>query len=57
VGRTYYERPISVAITGTYTLTAGHQLELKLESPQATSQNNMLVAYDTTTYPSVLRVR
>lgn len=55
VGRTYYERPITIAATAT--VAAGHQLEVKLESPRATSQNNMLVAYDTTAYPSILRVR
>jgi hypothetical protein len=57
VGRTYYERPITVTVAAAYTLPAGHQLEVKLESPTATSQNNMLVAYDTTTYPSYVRVR
>lgn len=56
-GRTYYHTPFAITVTSAYSVPAGHQLEVKLESPTATSQNNMLVAYDTTTYPSVLRVR
>lgn len=56
-GRTYYERPISIVLGASYTLVAGHQLEIKVESPTATSAVNMLVAYDTTTYPAYLRVR
>jgi hypothetical protein len=56
-GRTYYHRPFTVTVAAAYTIPATHQLELKLESPTATSQNNMLVAYDTTTYSSFLRVR
>jgi hypothetical protein len=32
-------------------------LEVKIESPTATSQNNMLVAYDTTADSSLVRVR
>ncbi|MFI5258471.1 MAG: SipW-dependent-type signal peptide-containing protein [Candidatus Limnocylindrales bacterium] len=56
-GRTYYETPITVTVSPAYSIPAGHALEVKLESPTAISQNNMLVAYDTTTYPSVLRVR
>jgi hypothetical protein len=57
VGRTFYERPITISIAGTYTVAIGHQLELKLESPQATSQNDMMVAYDTTTRASYVRLR
>ena len=57
VGRTYYERPILVAVAPAYSLVAGHMLEVKVESPTATSQNNMLVAYDTTADSSVVRVR
>jgi hypothetical protein len=57
IGRTFYERPITIAIAGTYTVAIGHQLELKLESPRATSQQNMMVAYDTTTRSSYLRLR
>jgi hypothetical protein len=45
------ELPIPIAITGTYLLAAGHQLELKLEAPTATAQNDIMVAYDTTAYP------
>jgi hypothetical protein len=56
-GRTYYETAISVTVAPAYTLAAGHMLEMKLESPSATSQNNMLVAYDTTTDSSLVRVR
>lgn len=56
-GRTYYERPITVNVAPAYTLPIGHQLELKIESPQATSQNNMLVAYDTTLYPAFVQLR
>jgi hypothetical protein len=56
-GRTYYETPIRVTVTATYSLPAGHALEVKIESPTATSQYDMLVAYDTTTYSSALRVR
>jgi hypothetical protein len=57
VGRTFYERPITIPIAGTYTVAIGHRLELKLESPRATSQQSMMVAYDTTVYPSYLRLR
>jgi len=56
-GRTYYEQPVGVAISGTYVLAADHQLELKLEAPSATAQSNMMVAYDTTAYRSALRLR
>ncbi|MGD0019144.1 MAG: SipW-dependent-type signal peptide-containing protein [Candidatus Limnocylindrales bacterium] len=56
VGRTtFYERAIAVAVTGTYTVAAGHQLEIKLEASNA-GQNAMLVAYDTTAYKSYLRI-
>ncbi len=55
-GRTFYERPIPITIASTYTVAAGHQLELKLECPRATSQHDMMVAYDTTGYPSLLRL-
>jgi hypothetical protein len=57
VGRTYYERPITVTVSPAYSIAAGHMLEVKIESPTATSQNNMLVAYDTTADSSVVRVR
>jgi hypothetical protein len=57
VGRTYYERPIAVTVSPAHAVAAGHMLEVKIESPTATSQNNMLVAYDTTTDTSVVRVR
>jgi hypothetical protein len=57
VGRTYYERPITVTVSTAYVIAAGHELEAKIESPRATSQNNMLVAYDTTADSSVVRVR
>jgi hypothetical protein len=57
VGRTYYETPILVTVAPAYTLAAGHVLEVKIESPTATSQNNMLVAYDTTADSSLVRVR
>lgn len=57
VGRTYYERPIAVTVSPAYSLAAGHMLEVKLESPSATSQNTMLVAYDTTADSSYVRVR
>jgi hypothetical protein len=56
-GRTYYERPIAVTVSPSYSIVAGHMLEVKIESPTATSKNNMLVAYDTTTDSSVVRVR
>jgi hypothetical protein len=56
VGRTLYHTPFNVTISSAYTLAVGHQLELKIETPQATSQNNMMVAYDTTGYPSFLRL-
>ena len=32
-------------------------VEVKVDSPTATSQNNIPVAYDTTTYRSVARLR
>jgi hypothetical protein len=56
-GRTFYERPITIAISGTYTVAAGHRLELKIECPNATSAVDMMVAYDTTTYSSYLSLR
>jgi hypothetical protein len=56
-GRTFYERSFTIAIAGTYTLAVGHQLELKLECPNATSATDMMVAYDTTTRSSYLRLR
>ena len=56
-GRTFYERPITIAIAGTYTVAVGHRLELKLECPNATSAFDMMVAYDTTTRSSYLRLR
>ncbi|HEX7491478.1 MAG TPA: hypothetical protein VF337_07220 [Candidatus Limnocylindrales bacterium] len=56
-GGRYGETPITVTVTPAYTLPTGHMLELKIESPSATSNNNMLVAYDTTTYSSLMRVR
>jgi hypothetical protein len=49
--------PILVAVAPAYTLSAGHMLEVKLESPTATSPNNMLVAYDTTADSSFVKVR
>jgi hypothetical protein len=55
-GRTFYHLPITVTVTTPYTLAAGHQFELKLVATNA-YQSNMLVAYDTTTYSSFLRVR
>ncbi len=57
VGRTtFYARQILVAVTGTYTLAVGHQLEVKLEASNA-GQNAMLAAYDTAAYQSYLRIR
>ena len=57
VGRTFYERSIAIPISVTYTVAVGHQLELKLECPNATSDADMMVAYDTTTRSSYLRLR
>jgi hypothetical protein len=51
------ELPIPIAITGSYVLAAGHQLEFELEAPTATAQRNIMVACDTTAYPSALRLR
>lgn len=45
-----------MTVTTPYALAVGHQLEVKLVATNA-YQSNMLVAYDTTTYPSLLRVR
>jgi len=56
-GSTWYETPIQVAVPSGTILSAGHMLEVKIEAPQATAQNNMVVAYDTTTYPAVVRLR
>jgi hypothetical protein len=56
-GRTWYETPVQVTVAAGTTVAAGHMVEVKIESPTATSQNNMLVAYDTTAYPSVARLR
>lgn len=53
-GRTFYTTPVTVTLSAPYVLTAGHRLELKIESPSATSAVNMLVAYDTRTYVSSL---
>jgi hypothetical protein len=55
-GRTFYHLPITVNVATPYTLVAGHQLELKLVASNA-YQSNMLVAYDTTTRSSYLRLR
>jgi hypothetical protein len=55
-GRTFYHLPITITLGAPYTLAAGHRLELKLVASNA-YQSNMLVAYDTTTYSSVLRIR
>jgi hypothetical protein len=54
--------PISVAVTPAHSLPpdflpAGHMLELKIEPPPITPQNNVLVAYDTMAYSSLVRVR
>jgi hypothetical protein len=54
VGLTWYERVITV--TASYTLAVGHQLELKLEASTA-GQASLLVAYDTTTRSTFLRLR
>lgn len=55
-GRTFYHYPITVTVATAYTLAAGHELELKLVASNA-YQANVLVAYDTTTYQSFLRIR
>jgi len=55
-GRTFYHYPITVTVATAYTVPVGHQLELKLVASNA-YQANVLVAYDTVTYPSFLRVR
>ncbi len=54
VQRNFYNTPFDVTISSAHTIAAGHQLELKIETPQATSRANMMVAYDTTSYPSFL---
>jgi hypothetical protein len=54
-GRTFYHYPITVNVAA-YTVPAGHQLELKLVA-SSTYQSSMLVAYDTTAYPSFLKAR
>ncbi len=56
-GSTWYETPIQVAVPSGTTLSAGHMLEVKIEAPRATAQSNMVVAYDTTSYPAVVRLR
>jgi len=56
-GLTWYETPIQVTVPAGTTLASGHMLEVKIEAPTATAQNNMVVAYDTQTYPSVARLR
>ena len=56
-GRTFVERQISIGLATAYTLPAGHQLELKVEAPSTGSQADMMVAHDTTTCPSYLRLR
>ncbi len=55
-GRTFYHYPITVTVATAYTLPVGHQLELKLVASNA-YQAAVLVAYDTTTYSSFLRIR
>ena len=57
LGRTWYATPVAVTVPVGSSLAVGHVLELKIEAPAATSPYNMLVAYDTTTYPSVARLR
>jgi hypothetical protein len=56
IGRTFYHYPITVTVASAYTVPVGHQLELKLVASNA-YQAPVLVAYDTTTYRSYLRVR
>jgi hypothetical protein len=55
-GRTFYHYPVTVTLGAAYTLPIGHELELKLVASNA-YQSSMLVAYDTTTYASFLRLR
>ncbi len=57
LGRTFYERPIAIPIGVSYTVPVGHRLELKLECPNATSAVDMMVAYDTTGFPSYLTLQ
>ncbi len=57
IGKTWYETPIVVSVPAGTTLAIGHMLEVKVEVPRPDSQNNMVVAYDTRTYPSVVRLR
>jgi predicted ribosomally synthesized peptide with SipW-like signal peptide len=56
ITRHFYNYPITVTLATTKTVPAGHQLELKLVASNA-YQANMLVAYDTTGYPSLLSIR
>jgi hypothetical protein len=51
-GRTYYSSPITISRATPYVVAAGHRLELKIEAPAATAATDMLVAYDTVTYPA-----
>ncbi len=55
--RNWIHTPITIPITGTVSLAPGHQLEVKIEAPTTGTSTNMLVAYDTTVYPSFVRVR
>jgi hypothetical protein len=55
--RAWLHTPITVPIAGTPTLAVGHQLEVKIEAPSTSTTVNMLVAYDTTAFPSFVRVR
>jgi hypothetical protein len=55
-GRTFYRHPFTVTVAAACTLPGGHQLELKRVASNA-YQAAVLVAYDTATYASFLRVR
>jgi hypothetical protein len=48
----WVEKRISIPVTS-YSLAAGRRLELKIQAPAA-APSDMVIAYDTTTYPSIL---
>ncbi len=49
---TWVEKRIAIPV-GSYALASGHVLEAKVETTAASS-NDMIIAYDTTVYPSAL---
>jgi hypothetical protein len=54
--RNWIHTPISVSISGTKSVPAGQQLELKIEAVAGNGLENMLVAYDTTGFAASVTI-